>query len=449
MKINDYIEHSFENLWKKKLRTFLTTSGVVIGIAALISMFAFGKGVQKNFTDKFTEMELLRYVTVFPDNKPSRVDESTHTDNEDNFQPTGVLDDAFIEDIEKMTGVELVFPEIRFPALVRFKGEEKYSLIQVISAEVAGSELMKLRAGKSDIFNEPNSLIISDSLLRKMKIKSPESVIGEKIEISTLTFNMNLLGQASIPAMMKEGKLPFAKKGHAFTIAGVSERIGFRGSMPLHSDVYITQDASKGMRKISLTSIQDLFKSTETVQGYPVVSVRLSSPKYVDALKSQIEARGFRTFALIDELKEIKTGFLIMDMFLAGIGMIALVVASLGIVNTMVMSIMERYKEIGIMKAIGATNGDIQKIFFFESGVIGFLGGVLGLILGWIITVIINIIINHFLAGRGVPHTDFFAFPWWLCVGAVLFSILVSLAAGIYPAMRAAHVDPVVALRHD
>ena len=107
------------------------------------------------------------------------------------------------------------------------------------------------------------------------------------------------------------------------------------------------------------------------------------------------------------------------------------------------------YKEIGIMKAVGASDADVKGIFFFESGAIGFLGGVFGLALGWVVSIVINHVVNYYQAKESIPYIDYFSFPWWLCLGAVAFSILVSLAAGIYPAIRAARVDPIVALRHD
>jgi len=169
----------------------------------------------------------------------------------------------------------------------------------------------------------------------------------------------------------------------------------------------------------------------------------------VDPVKEEIRDMGFQTFALMDQFEELKRGFLIMDAVLVVIGMIAIVVAALGIVNTMVMSILERYSEIGIMKAVGASDKDIKKIFFFETSMIGFLGGLFGLALGWIVSGLINQVVNAFLTGEGVPFIQFFSFPWWLCLGAILFAMLVSLVAGIYPAVRAARVDPVVALRHD
>jgi putative ABC transport system permease protein len=101
------------------------------------------------------------------------------------------------------------------------------------------------------------------------------------------------------------------------------------------------------------------------------------------------------------------------------------------------------------MKAVGASDRDVQKIFFFESSSIGFLGGVFGLALGWAVSRIINRVINFFLAKQGLPFFEYFNFPLWLCLGAVAFAVLVSLVSGIYPAYRAARVDPVIALRHD
>jgi ABC-type antimicrobial peptide transport system permease subunit len=101
------------------------------------------------------------------------------------------------------------------------------------------------------------------------------------------------------------------------------------------------------------------------------------------------------------------------------------------------------------MKAVGASDGDIKKIFFFESSAIGLLGGLFGLGLGWVTSGIINRVVNYFLAKQGVPFINYFSFPLWVCLGAVAFSVAVSLFSGIYPAWRAARVDPVRALRHD
>ena len=459
MRISDYIEQSFSNLRKKKLRTFLTTFGVVIGIGALVSMFSFGKGVQKNVTDSFKEMGLFNYIAVYSASNRSRI-ERAHMDPDDQHDQiqneqvpdsanSSILDDDFLQEVRKMKGVETAFPEIRFPALIKFREKEQFSIVQVMSADVCQSELMKLRAGKAYIDDAENSLIITDSLLRRMDIKEFENVLGEQIEVSTLAIDSALLNPANMMSIMQGEKLPFSQESYRFTIVGVAERMGMGGFIPVRSDVYIPPGPSEEMKKISLTSIRDFFQPAEKLKGYSAVTIKVASVKYIDPVKEQMEAKGLKTFALIDQLKEIKTAFLFMDMFLAAVAMIGITVASLGIINTMVMSILERYREIGIMKAIGASDKDVKKIFFFESGMIGFLGGVFGLALGWLVSTVINQVANHFLAKQGVPYVNYFSFPWWLCLGAVAFSILVSLAAGLYPALRAARVDPVVALRHD
>jgi len=451
MRISDYIAQSFSNLWKKKLRTLLTTFGVVIGIGALVSMISFGKGVQKNVTDRFKELELFNYLTVSPGSKGHQAKQSSRepSTKDREIQRIRVLDDDFIQEVTRMKGVESAFPEVRFPARIRFKKKDKFTLVQVLPAAICRSGLMKLRAGEPYASDEENSVIITDFLLNRMKIKNPEKVIGKKIEVSTLTVDFRLFNPTNVPSVKEEDNLPFSSESYTFTIVGVSERMGLSGPMPLRSDVFIPLGASQRMKKLSLTSIWDFFQLSGDTKGYSTVSIKLSSIKYVEPVKARMEERGLKTFALIDQLEEFKSGFIFMDMFLFAVGMIAIVVASLGIINTMVMSILERYKEIGIMKAIGAGDGDVRRIFFFESGLIGFLGGIFGFALGWVVSMLINRVLNYYLARQGVPYIDYFSFPWWLCLGAVVFAILVSLASGIYPALRAARINPVVALRHD
>jgi len=458
MRISDYIEQSLSNLRKKKLRTFLTTFGVVIGIGALVSMFSFGKGVQKNVTDNFKKMGLFNYIAVYPASGRNRGRQTNmdpddpHTQALNEELPESVnspiLDVNFLEEVREIKGVESAFPEIRFPAQIKFRDKEQFSLVQVMSGDVCRSELMKLRAGNSYEVDDANSLIINDSLLRRMGIKDFESVIGEQIEIYTLALDASLLNPVNIMSIMQGEKLPFNQERYTFNIVGVAERMGMGGPMPIRSDVYIPPGPAEGMKKISLTNIRDFFQPSEKLKGYSAITVKVSSVKYIDPIKKQMKERGLRTFALIDQMNEIKTAFLFMDMFLLAVAMIAITVASLGIINTMVMSILERYREIGIMKAVGAGEKDVKKIFFFESGMIGFLGGIFGLALGWAVSMVINQIANYFLSKQGVPYVDYFNFPLWLCLGAVVFSIIISLAAGVYPAIRAARVDPVVALRH-
>lgn len=451
MRFTDYIEQSFSNLCKKKLRTFLTTFGVVIGIGALVCMFAFGQGMQKNMTESFNKLELFNYLGVFPRSQDSQNSQSPEDPNseQETVRRKRILDDDFLLELAKIDGVEWAFPEMRFPAMIRLGDNEEYSLIQVVPAKICRSGIVNLRAGSFYTTDDANSLIISDSLLHRLEIKKPEEVIGREIEVSTLAFDFSLANLPNILSFLSGKGLPFSRQIYTFTIAGVTKRMGMDGTRLMRSDVCIPYGTSKRMKKIPLTNISDLFVSSEQSQGYPAAGIKLASPEYVEPVRKQVKEMGFNTFSLMDQVEEIKVVFIFMDLFLFAVGMIGIVVASLGIMNTMVMSILERYKEIGIMKAVGASNRDVKKIFLFESAVIGFMGGVFGLALGWVVSVIINAVINAFAVRQGAPYMNYFSFPWWLCLGAIAFSIFISLVSGIYPTLRAARVDPVVALRHD
>ncbi|MBD3413946.1 MAG: FtsX-like permease family protein [Candidatus Aminicenantes bacterium] len=447
MKLSDYLSFSLSNLWSRKLRSLLTVFGVMIGIGALVSMISFGKGMQKNVTDVFKKMELFNYISVFPS--------ETHTDEFDEpgvsepQQPKGIpLDDKAIQSIRSLRGVETAFPDIRFPGQIELNGNQEFTLVQALPVKFARSKLIHIKVGKTFSSEDEASVIIHSSLLHRFGIKDIQEGLGKKIIIKTFFFDLSSLDPTKIGSILSGSKFPIAQKEYAFTIVGISENVGLEDPSPLKSQVFIPFGMSKKMQKISVTSLWDLFRKTGS-SGYSMVNARLSSPKFIPSVKEKIQQMGFQIFAFSDQFEEIQTGFLFMDMFLFAVGMIAIVVASLGITNTMVMSIMERYKEIGIMKAVGASNKDIKKVFFFETSVIGLMGGTFGLLLGWLVSGLINRVVNYFLSKQNIPHINYFDFPWWLCAGAVIFAVIISLASGVYPAMRAAKVDPAVALRHE
>jgi putative ABC transport system permease protein len=177
--------------------------------------------------------------------------------------------------------------------------------------------------------------------------------------------------------------------------------------------------------------------------------VRVAKSKAVSQVEEDIKKQGFSTFSILDASKGITNFFKFLDLFLGIFGSLALAVASLGIINTLVMAIMERRREIGIMKALGASDGDVKRIFFFEAGTMGLLGGAVGTGLGWLIGKVINLVTNIYLQRQDVQPENFWYVPLWLVIAALVFSIFVSLFAGLYPASRAAKLNPVEALRHD
>jgi len=184
-------------------------------------------------------------------------------------------------------------------------------------------------------------------------------------------------------------------------------------------------------------------------KSYSRVTLALEPRTSHKAVRDSVEAIGFRAFSYAEEFDQIRKFFFYFDLVLGVIGAIALITASLGIVNTMFMSIVERTREIGVLKVLGSDDRDVGLLFLIESGVIGAIGSVAGIIGGWIITRIASLVARAIMENMDAEAIELFALPLWLIVAAFVFGVLVSILAGFFPARRAARVDPVVALRND
>jgi hypothetical protein len=184
--------------------------------------------------------------------------------------------------------------------------------------------------------------------------------------------------------------------------------------------------------------------------GYGRAVIRVERPVDLFEVEKNIQRMGFQTQTLLGQIKDIRKGFIIMDLVLGAVGTVALVVAGLGIINTQLMAVLERYQEIGTYKALGASDGDIRILFLAEASLVGLFGGIGGAILGRIVSWIIEKVVNAIAHGQGIEESlAFFSFPAYLLLGAILFAISISLISGVYPASRAARVDPIRALRNE
>ncbi len=452
MRFTDALEFALSSLRKRRLRTILTASGVTIGIGALVAMISFGKGMQKNVTKAFTASDLFTTIMVMPGGAeaPSGDPDRQRPPVRTPARPDAVLDDAAVAAISRLKGVRSAYAEVSFPAMVGFEGAEEFRLVQVVPAAVADSKALEIKWGRPYAGDDEKGVIVSKSLLWRMGTTDPASAVGKTIRITSVSIDLGKLATLNLGSLLSGTASPLSRETYEFPIVGVTDITPFGGGANLtETAVLIPPGPARGIKRLPISSIWDLFRMKDGKVGYSAVTVKLDSLGDLNAVRTGVREMGFATFALADQFDQITRAFYFMDMVLAAVGMIAIIVAALGIVNTMVMSILERFREIGIMKAVGAGDRDIRRIFFLESGAIGLAGGVAGCALGWATSLVINRIVNFYLARQGVPHVDYFAFPVWIFLGAVGFSLLVSLVSGIYPARRAARVDPVVALRHD
>jgi len=184
-------------------------------------------------------------------------------------------------------------------------------------------------------------------------------------------------------------------------------------------------------------------------KGYETVRVRVDAPESVESVQQEISRLEFESFSLKQMLATVNTVATVIQVMLGGIGGIALLVSALGIMNTMIIAIYERTREIGVMKVVGASVNDVKRLFLLEAGSIGFFGGIMGLFIGWIGAHAINLIANAFLnRGGGVAITVVYV-PLWLALFAVGFATAIGIVSGLYPAQRAAKMSPLAAIRQE
>jgi putative ABC transport system permease protein len=475
MTFDETIRIALSNLWRTKLRTFLTTLGVVIGIGALVSMMSFGTGMQKNITEMFEENDLFTRMQVLPEK--INIEEAMRGDPETlarraSGSPGKVLDDSALAQIKAMRGVAMAYPEISFPVKIRFRGKETRTSLKGLPPEVARYKpYSEMPHGRFFREEAEKSIIVSPYLLRNLKIRlqepgipvrmsvedtmrgmksmKPDSILNQDVEVVSSAVDVTGLLQNPFSALTSGSGMPVKEEVTRLRIVGIEKIPSGMDGPYRERGIFVPLKTAQSIPHLGFSNVWELLGSNTGKKGYSSLYVRVKKVTELDTVKKQVEKMGFGTMAIADQLQEMKKGFLIFDMALGAIGTIALVVAALGIINTMIMSILERTREIGVMKAIGGSENEIKGIFFIEAGIIGVLGGVFGLVLGWCVTRIANMIANFYVAKQGGPHIDYFYIPLWLILGAVAFSILVSLLAGMYPAARAARVNPVEALRHD
>lgn len=473
MIIRDHLWLSFSNLWQNKLRTFLTTLGVIVGIGALISMISFGVGMQKNISQALKDNDLFTSLYVTPQkidiNQVMSGDLQSITQNLQ--QDNQVLNDSILNIFNQMKEVELAYPELRFPVKIQFNGKKTNTQLQAMPPQMGKHKPFNhLMAGEFFQKDNEKQAIISKELLKNLKIRlqpqkqkkaktvadslmkigqvNMNDLIGQKITIISTVIDVNRIAQNPFVAMMDPNNLPMKDDSVKLTIAGIRDD-GQGFTQQRFGRLIVPSKTAQTIPHLGFNSVWDLLNRHDKGEGYASVYVRLKKMQDLELIQEKIEKMGFGTFSIADQFEEIKRGFFIMDAMLGAVGTIALFVAALGIANTLIMSILERTKEIGIMKAIGGSENEIKSIFLIEAATIGFWGGILGWGLGWLVTRIANLVANHYIIQSGGTHVELFYIPFWLIASGVGFSILTSILAGMYPANRAAKVDPVRALRHD
>ncbi len=483
----DILQLALRNLRQAKLRAALTTMGVIVGVAVIVTMISFGLGLQRNMLARFRALDLFNEINVFGRSLSSLasggLDRSERRGRlRPDRAPTRILDDGAVEEISKITGVAYVEPNINLLLYVRANGRVMTTSAAGATIPNASSRFNNFVAGSMISSVSADEAVVSERFTRDFGFEKPADAVGKVLEfLSTeketgeeqkadeqAPEEAGPTGFFGIPLFEPEDNVPQGPgiAARSFRITGVlSTEIkegpgqgGFRGLLP-PAAIYVPLPAAREwglehrgpMSQVALALARRSGRlGEEEAEGYDSAIVRVTDPAMLTEVRKQLTDAGFGSFSIVDQLDQIRTVFLILDSVLGLLGGISLLVASFGIANTMIMSILERTREIGIMKAIGAEDREIKLIFFFEAAVIGLTGGVVGTLLAWGIDGPANRLAYRFvLKPQGASFVDFFSLPPYLSLGAILFALIISIIAALYPAARAARIDPVKALRHD
>lgn len=386
---------AWKNFSSKKLRSFLTVFGVVIGVSAIFFLLTFGLGLQELVTTQVVGDKSLKSIDVATPN--SKIIK---------------LNDSSVNNIRTFPHVDKVGVQYSFPGVVSLGGGEIDTVVFGLDENYQTLSNLALTQGRLLLEKDNKSVVINQAALKAVGLENYKQAVNKEI-------NINIpLDKADAKAKSISGK---------FTIVGVVDS-------GTGSEIYIPSG---------------LF-DTAGVPTYSQIKVVIDDLSNVSSARKQIEGKGFQTTSLTDTLNEIDNIFKFFNLILIGFGSIGMLVAVLGMFNTLTISLLERTKEIGLMIALGARRKDMRKLFIFEAGLISFVGAVIGIIVAFLAGRIVNLVVNLNAQSRGITDwIELFSTPLWAILSVVAGTLVVGLFVVYIPARRAEHINPIDALRRE
>jgi putative ABC transport system permease protein len=473
MKTYDLTELALRNLRESSLRNSLTTIGISIGVASLVAMVSLGIGLQNLATRHLAKSGLFDTVVV---TSPRELRNFNRDDERSTASAaeSRTLDEPARQEIERLPDVLEAYPDIRFITELSYQDKPHLTMVSGIPDSARSNDAFTGIPGSYFSSETAPEVILQKSFALELLGKTPPPGHEDDALVSELAkpllgqeLTMRYAQRVAAPPLTEENAPAKSKPSTdpteplsdvAYSVISREQKLKIVGISDLDPDsmrgaararVFLPLKLAQDLRVMQPSDLRDSMRGFSKQPSYSTVSVRVKNPKNVEAVEQAIKKLGFNTFSILDATRSLRQFFAILDGFLLIFGSLALAVASIGIVNTLVMAILERRREIGIMKAIGASDDDVKKLFFAEAGAMGVLGGFVGVALGWSIGHVINLGTNIYLKRQSLPPENFWSVPWWLVAAAIVFAFVVSLVSGLYPAARAARLDPVQALRYE
>lgn len=445
----DVIDMGLRNMWRRKTRTILTVLGVIIGTSSIVIMLSLGIGMNENFKKEIERMGSLNIINVDANYIAPDIGMGGN-------QNTDIkLDDKTLARIKAINGVEAVTPLMY--SYWKFGLGKLVASFSVIGIDITVMENFDFIIEEGRLINESDKAALVFGTYLSDWFYNPKAnyYYGGPME------KPNLLSDKIIMTMNME----YGEKRRGVSQSGNTKKppeykvkgVGILKQSNNEKDYNAYMD---------INHLKKMIEESEKVQGrnnrgfemYPQVSkdsyqnamVKVKDIKNVKKIQEQIKEMGFGTFSLTDILESMQKASAGIQAVLGGIGAVSLLVAAIGIANTMIMSIYERTREIGVMKVLGAELSDIKRLFLFEAGLIGLVGGIAGIGFSILVSFILNsagisLFINIF--GYMEEGSKISIIPLWLILTSIVFATLIGIISGFYPARRAMKLSALEAIR--
>lgn len=472
MSFYDLMTMSMGNLWRRKLRTVLTVLGVLIGTTSIVAMLSLAFGMKQMIMDEYASMGSVTQIMISGGGGGDMDSSSSQTDT------STMLTETNMQMFQDMEHVKNVLPQLSFDGNMQSGRYSGYANLIGVDQSLLDSQELE----KGDIPQKGSTgtlqVIAGNQILTGFGYVQGDQYVdyystGElpKIDLMTQIRQLQVYNEmadtssdagstddsadassdstgtdssaddAAVQPEEDNSTLNFRIKVAGIMAGGVDEYNTYSNSLLVNIDdlkSYLTKNFGKG--NIPGQPKPNGKPMNEWV--YSTLVVDVDDASNVDSVMKDIQDMGFSASSNKDLLDSAQKNLQIVELVLGGIGMVAFLVAAIGIANTMMMSTYERTKEIGVMKVLGCDMRDIQKLFLAEAGFIGLIGGIVGLGL----TCGVSALINHFAVSMGGMKGNISVIPWWLALAAVAFSTLMGMVAGYFPARRAMKLSPLAAI---
>jgi putative ABC transport system permease protein len=444
MRASDYLRLAFSNLWQQRLRSALTVFAIVIGATSMVLMLSLVTGLKGFFLDQFNKNGQMRQVVVTQatDLNYFQAQRGGGANESGTKLTDKIYDDlakqSHIEGVARTAGVYVLDAILFNGETISVRGPQAYEPNGVIRHEpVAGRDLAA---------NDGEGVVtLTPAYADKMGYKGKyDALVGKTI---TLRTNKNFTGQGAAlaaPGSQAQAEPTLLQAKVVGVVSSTSNE--YSVYFPLNwARQLLQQRTYQGSAK----NPKLVTKSILAEQGYQSIVVSVDDTKHVKDVAAAIKAKGLGAATAESFIDQQMAVFNIVSLVLAGIGGISLLVAAVGVVNTMLMAIMERTREIGVMRAVGARRVYIRRVFTLEAAILGGFGGLIGLAIGYGLIGLMNPYINEQLAANGIVASNIITMPAWLVAMVMLVTVGIGMLAGLYPAHRAARMKPVDALRYE